>query len=123
MIVKPTVTAECVDTKHNPLVVHLGFLFWKSHTDVSSRTPAEILSRTLRVFPHSRQTDARVGPIIMSFSAVEPRISFAFLYVNVLRAAEFIELLNSSNHKAVKIILTLERNRFIVSFTLKSFYE
>jgi len=80
----PTVPAECVDIKHNPLVVHLGFLFWKSQTDISARTPTDILSRNLRVFPHSRQTDARVGPIIMSFSADEPRIRFAFLYVNLL---------------------------------------
>jgi hypothetical protein len=80
----PTVPAECVDIKHNPLVVHLGFLLWKSQTDISARTPTDILSRNLRVFPHSRQTDARVGPIIMSFSADEPRIRFAFLYVNLL---------------------------------------
>jgi hypothetical protein len=98
----PTVTAECLDTKHNALVVHLRFLFWKSQTDVSVRSPEDILSRTLRVFAHSRQTDTRVGTIIMSFSADEPRISFAFLYVNMLRVAEFRKLLISSTHKAVK---------------------
>jgi hypothetical protein len=38
----------------------------------------------------------------MSFSADEPRISFAFLYVNMLRAAEFRKLLISSTHKTVK---------------------